>query len=298
MRVIKIYTQPRVLLVFLLGILSGLPLALTASTVSIWLTEVGVSKAAIGLFAMVGTPYALKFLWAPLVDHLELPFIGKFGRRRAWLVFSQFVLVLALLGMAAVHPAQHTIVFALFALVVAIASATQDIVIDAYRVELLPAEERGAGAAAIVCGYRVGMLLSGAGALFLAEVLPWSAVYMMMAGLVVLGSAVLLSRPEPKKVEHKTHSDIFEWIERAVIEPFRDFMTHKGWWLILLFVMAFKLGDALAGVMTGPFLIELGFTKTTIATIVKTYGLVATLLGTFLGGMMIARMRLFSALLL
>ena len=115
MRVIKIYTQPRVLLVFLLGILSGLPLALTASTVSIWLTEVGVSKAAIGLFAMVGTPYALKFLWAPLVDHLELPFIGKFGRRRAWLVFSQFVLVLALLGMAAVHPAQHTIVFALFA---------------------------------------------------------------------------------------------------------------------------------------------------------------------------------------
>lgn len=298
MRVIKIYTQPRVLLVFLLGILSGLPLALTASTVSIWLTEVGVSKAAIGLFAMVGTPYALKFLWAPLVDHLELPYLSKFGRRRSWLVFSQLVLVLALLGMAAINPALHTVLFALLALVVAISSATQDIVIDAYRVELLPAEERGAGAAAIVCGYRVGMLLSGAGALFLAEVLPWGAVYVVMAGLVVFGSLVLLFRPEPKKVKHKLHSNILEWIKRAVIEPFRDFMTHKGWWLILLFVMAFKLGDALAGVMTGPFLIELGFTKTTIATIVKTYGLAATLLGTFLGGMMIARMRLFSALLL
>ena len=297
MQLIKIYTQPRVLVVLLLGVLSGLPLALTGSTVSIWLTEVGVSKASIGFFAMVGTPYALKFLWAPLVDQLQLPFIGKLGRRRSWLIFSQLILVLALLGMAATPPALHTILFALLALCVAIASATQDIVIDAYRVELLPAKEQGAGAAAIVCGYRIGMLFSGAGALFMAEVLPWGVVYMVMAVLVVLGGVVLFFRPEPKKIKRAKYADIAEWMRAAIVEPFRDFMTHKGWWLILLFVMAFKLGDALAGVMTGPFLIELGFTKTTIATIVKTYGLVATLLGTFLGGLMIARIRLFSALL-
>ncbi len=293
---LKVYTSPGVMLVFLLGMLSGLPLALTGSTVSIWLTEVGISKSAIGFFAMVGTPYALKFLWAPLVDHLQLPLLGFLGRRRAWLCFSQILLVGALVGMAITNPALHTGLFALLALCVAIASATQDIVIDAYRVEALKPEEQGAGAAAIVFGYRIGMLLSGAGALFLAEVVPWGVVYFVMAGLVILGGAVLLPRPEPKKIKQKQHETLATWMRVAVVEPFRDFTTHHGWWVILLFVMTFKLGDALAGVMTGPFLIQIGFTKATIATIVKSYGLLATLLGTFIGGVMIARIRILSAL--
>ena len=298
MRVIKIYTQPRVLLVFLLGILSGLPLALTTATMSIWLTEVGISKAAIGFFAIVGTPYALKFLWAPLVDHLTLPLIGNLGRRKSWLLFSQLALVLALLGMAAVSPALHTGLFALLALCVALASATQDIVIDAYRVEVLTPEEQGQGSAASVSGYRIGMLFSGAGALFMAEVLPWSVVYMIMAVLVVLGGIVLLFCSEPKAMERKAHHSMEEWMRMAVFDPFRDFTTHHGWWLILLFVMTFRLGDALAGVMLGKFQIDLGFTKTTIATITKVYGFAATLLGSFLGGLLIARIRLFPALLI
>lgn len=296
MKTFSVYTSPRVLLVFLLGLLSGLPLALTGSTVSIWLTEVGISKASIGFFAIIGTPYAIKFLWAPLVDNLHLPIIGNLGRRKSWLLLSQCALVLSLVGMAFTNPVSYTALFALLALCVAISSATQDIVIDAYRVEVLEAPEQGAGAAAIVFGYRAGMLISGAGALLLAESLPWKMVYLAMAGFVVIGGLFLMLRPEPKAIKRPLGGSAAEWLRAAVINPFRDFTTHNGWLLILLFVMAFKLGDALAGVMTGPFLIEIGFTKTTIATIVKTYGLGATLLGTFIGGILIARMNLLSAL--
>lgn len=296
MKTFSVYSSPRVLLVFLLGLLSGLPLALTGSTVSIWLTEVGISKASIGFFAMIGTPYAIKFLWAPLVDNLHLPVIGTLGRRKSWLLLSQCALVLSLIGMAFTNPVSHTALFALLALCVAITSATQDIVIDAYRVEVLNAPEQGAGAAASVFGYRAGMLISGAGALLLAESLPWKMVYLIMASVIVIGGLFLLLRPEPKSVKRVASGNVAEWLKNAVVDPFRDFTTHHGWWLILLFVMAFKLGDALAGVMTGPFLIEIGFTKTTIATIVKTYGLGATLLGTFIGGILIARMNLLSAL--
>lgn len=293
---IAVYTKPQVLLVFLLGIVSGLPLALTGATLTIWLTEAGISKALIGAFAVAATPYTLKFLWSPLVDQLSLPLIGRLGRRRSWLLCSASVLVAALCAMAAINPQEQFGLFLALTFVVTTASATMDIVIDAYRVERLAVEEQGAGAAVAVFGYRIGMLISGAGALMLADQLPWASVYLLMAGILALGATIVLLQPEPMPVAPREKTSLVVWFQEAVVKPFADFTTHRGWWVMLLFVLAFKLGDALAGVMTGPFLIELGFTKTTIAAIVKTYGLAATLFGAFLGGVLIARMQLLRAL--
>jgi PAT family beta-lactamase induction signal transducer AmpG len=307
-----IYSRPRILAVFFLGIASGLPLALIVSTLSVWLTEVGVSKTAIGLFAAVGTPYALKFLWSPLIDQLPLPIFSRLlGRRRGWLVFTQICLAGLLFCLGASDPTVSAFVTALFAFLAAIASASQDVVIDAYRVEMLKEEEQGAGAAMIVFGYRVGMLLSGAGALALAQYLGWFATYTIMAMLVSIGTITVLIAGEPNvsaKIEKEIENIVIakvaigtkiqNWFTRAVIEPFSDFMKKDGWVAILLFVVLYKLGDAFAGVMTNPFLVDSGFSKLEIAAVVKTFGFGATIVGALFGGIIVARIEIMRALLI
>lgn len=298
----RFFTSPKFLLITLLGFFSGLPLALTASTLTAWLADAKVDRASIGLFAAVATPYALKFLWAPLVDGLRIPVLtARLGRRRSWLWITQVLLTLALVGMAGNNPAENQWLTAMFAAIVATLSATQDIVIDAYRVERLEADEQGMGAACITFGYRIGMLVSGAGALYLADKIGWHGTYMAMAGVMAVGLLLTLlakesSVAEVQNSEKKRSPATF--LRDYVIMPFRDFMTRPMWLGVLAFVVLYKLGDAFMGTMFNPFLLDLGFTKTEIAKVVKVYGLIATIAGTFAGGWMVGRLGMFRTLML
>lgn len=301
--IVEILSQPKFLVLVALGFASGLPLALTASTLFVWMREVGVDLTTIGLFAALGTPYTLKFLWSPLVDHLRLPILtNMFGRRRSWIMLSQALLILAILALGQTSPDVDPGTTALVAFIVAFLSATQDIVIDAFRVEKLEKNEQGAGATALVYGYRLGMLASGAGALYIAANYSWSVTYTAMAALILIGTlAVLVSKePEASAIAEKNGKpkNPVAWLQHAVIDPFADFLTRKGWVFILLFIVFFKFGDALAGTMTNPFLIDLGFTKTEIANIAKLFGFGATMAGLTLGGILLTQVSLFRALII
>lgn len=293
--------SPRFLLILALGFFSGLPLALTAGTLTAWLADAEVDRASIGLFAAVATPYALKFLWAPLMDGVRLPLLTAWlGRRRGWLLLTQMLLVGAIGAMALTNPSLDPLLTGLMGVVVATLSATQDIVIDAYRVELLEPEEQGTGAAMVTLGYRIGMLLSGAGALAAADQFGWQATYFLMAGVMASGILLTLVAREPgaSALAAERSPGIGAFLRDYVVAPFKDFMTRPYWLHVLLFVILYKLGDAFMGMMFNPFLLDLGFTKTQIATVVKVYGLAATLLGTFAGGWMVARVGMYRTLLL
>jgi MFS transporter, PAT family, beta-lactamase induction signal transducer AmpG len=293
-----VYLQPRVLIVLFLGFSSGLPLALSGSTLQIWMREAGVDLGTIGLFALVGTPYTLKFIWAPLVDALHVPLLTRWlGRRRGWLVFSQALLIIAILLLALTDPARSPFYVAIGALLVAAASATQDIVVDAFRVESLPESEQAAGMASYVFAYRIGMLVSTAGVLFLVSFIQsfglvptaaWSWGYVIMAAMVLLGTvtAILATEPGQSALADAAmggKTSVLRIIEAAQ-GAFVEFLTRKDAIAVLIFVVLFKFTDAFSGNMTAPFVIDLGFTKTDYATIVKGVGLIATLLGGFAGG--------------
>jgi PAT family beta-lactamase induction signal transducer AmpG len=281
--------------IVLMGFASGLPLALTGATLAIWLKESTITLTAIGLFAPVGISYNLKFLWAPAMDRVRLPFLTeRFGRRRGWALLIQFLLALAILALGASDPSTDLTRVAVCALIVAFLSASQDIVIDAYRVELLTKDEQGAGAAATQIGYRLGMLASGAGALYLAQYFSWSAAYGVMAVLMLASMIVILATREPQAPPVVRGP----WLKNTVIAPFADFAKRRFWLLILIFVVLYKFGDALAGVMSGPFYIELGFEKSEIASITKVFGVIASILGVSLGGIAVYRWGLMRALLL
>ncbi len=293
-----VYLRRRVLVVLLLGFSGGLPLALSGSTLLRWMAEAGVDLRTIGLFALVGTPYTVKFLWAPFVDALDLPVLSRLlGRRRAWLVLTQVVLIAAIVFLGACQPATDPWLVAWGAFMVATASATQDIVIDAFRVESLDEAEQAAGMASYVAGYRIGMLASMAGALFLVSAFErlglsphaaWTASYMAMAVLVVVGIIAALAAAEPEKsarveAAHARRNALARVFEAAV-GAFADFRRNEQVVAILAFVVLFKFTDALAGVMTAPFVYELGFSRDVYAAIIKGVGLVATLAGGFAGG--------------
>lgn len=299
---LAVYGDRRILTVLLLGFSSGLPLALTGATLALWLTEAQVSLATIGYFSLVGTPYIFKFAWAPLVDHLRLPLLTRLlGRRRAWMLATQIMLIAALLALGFNDPAARPELTALLAVVVAFCSASQDIVIDAYRVEILDQEQYGAGAAAVQAGYRVAMLTSGAGALFIAQYSQsWSLTYAVMAALVGVGVLTVLANPEPQGVVAPPPPGLSGWLRHAVADPFLDMARRQGWMIaaILAFILLYKLGDAFAGVMANPFYVRMGFSKAEIASISKVFGFTATLAGTFVGGVVVARLGLFKSLAL
>jgi PAT family beta-lactamase induction signal transducer AmpG len=296
-----VYLKPRVLIVLFLGFSSGLPLALSGSTLLFWAAEVGVNLKTIGLFALVGTPYTLKFLWAPIVDALDVPVLARWlGRRRAWLLLTQLLLMAAILFLGMSDPATAPGIVALGALMVAAASATQDIVVDAFRIESLDESEQAAGMASYVAAYRVGMLASSAGALYVVtgfqalgftKSSAWSAGYAAMAMLVVVGMLTTLIATEPEKsrgaeAAHARETPLAR-LKRTVSGAFVDFFEHDGFalsLLVLVFVVLYKFTDALAGVMTGPFAVDLGFSRTDYANIVKGVGLIALLAGGFAGG--------------
>lgn len=299
----SVYTDRRVITILFLGFSSGMPLLLTLSTLSIWLAESGVSKTEIGLFALVGLPYSLKFLWAPLIDRMPLPVLTRLlGRRRSWAVLTQLMLMVGIVGMGMTDPLTNLWTTAAWALFVAFASASQDVVIDAYRVEVLEEKQYGAGAAMIVAGYRIGMLASGAGALYLAEAVDWVWVYAAMAGLMTVGISAILLNPEPAAVPRAasagTGTRWIDWLQEAVVDPLVDFLRRPGWVPILLFILMYKFGDSLAGIMANPFYVDIGFTKGEIASVSKIFGLGATLFGGFIGGIAVARLGIMQSLLI
>jgi MFS transporter, PAT family, beta-lactamase induction signal transducer AmpG len=293
-----VYLKPRVLIVMFLGFSSGLPLALSGTTLLVWMTETGVNLGTIGLFALVGTPYTVKFLWAPLTDALDVPLLSRWlGRRRAWLVFTQILLIAAIVFLGSCNPALAPGLVALGALLVATASATQDIVVDAFRVESLPENEQAAGMAGYVAAYRIGMLASTAGTLFLVSGLQaygygrqaaWHWGYVLMAVLVLIGTATALIATEPERsvAAEATHSlqKPFARVAEAAVGAFKDFLGTELAFAMLTFVVLFKFTDALSGTMTAPFVIDLGFSRNEYAAIVKGVGLAALLAGGFAGG--------------
>jgi PAT family beta-lactamase induction signal transducer AmpG len=293
--VLAVYADRRILLIAFMGFSSGLPLLLTLSTLSYWLAKLGVSKTSIGLFALVGTPYSFKFLWAPFLDQIRPPILG---RRRGWALIIQLALALAILAMGMTDPAVNPWWTALAVLVVAFLSASQDIVIDAYRIEILPEALQGAGAAATQVGYRFGLLTAGAGAVALADFVAWHWVFAGLALLMAVGMVTMLLAPEPAMPAAIQRQSLARRLEMGVIEPFVDFLGRRGWFVILLFVLLYKFGEAVSGTMATPFYVELGFTGVEIAEITKVFGIVASLAGTLAGGLMVARVGIMRALLL
>jgi MFS transporter, PAT family, beta-lactamase induction signal transducer AmpG len=296
---VAVYLKRRVLIVMFLGFSSGLPLALSGSTLLVWMTEAKVNLGTIGLFALVGTPYTIKFLWAPLIDALDVPLLSqRLGRRRGWLLLAQLFLIATIVFLGLCDPATSPLLVAAGALAVAAASATQDIVIDAFRVESLDESEQAAGMAGYVAAYRIGMLVSTAGALFIVSGFEgflgfdprtaWSAGYAVMAALVLIGIATTFVAAEPEKsaranAVHARESTPGRVIEAAV-GAFSEFLTRDLALAALTFVVLFKFTDALAGALTAPFVIDLGFSRNEYAAIIKGVGLAATLIGGFSGG--------------
>ncbi len=267
---------------FFLGISSGLPFLLTLTTLQAWMTEEHVNLKAIGIFALVRFPYSVKFLWAPFIDKISLPFLT---RRRGWMVLTQGLLALSVLALGLSNPVSSPWLVAGCAVLVAFMSASQDVVIDAYRTESLSGNAQALATSAYITGYRVGMMIAGALALYLVDQfkISWSSVYALMAAFMVIGTIAALLAPE-KEVTPAPRS-----MKEAVIEPFLEFFRRPGAIWVLLFIMFFKFGDNLASAMTTPFLLTVGYTKTEYALVVKGAGFIAVLVGGFLGGPIMMR---------
>ncbi|PWC15029.1 muropeptide transporter AmpG [Brenneria roseae subsp. americana] len=291
-RIINLFSQRNSRFLLLLGFASGLPLALTSGTLQAWMTVENVDLKTIGFFSLVGQAYVFKFLWSPLMDRYTPPFLG---RRRGWLLVSQLLLIVAIVCMGFMNPARDLWWLAALAVLVAFFSASQDIVFDAYKTDLLAPEERGTGAATSVLGYRLAMLVSGGLALWIADrLLGWQATYWLMAGLMLIGVVSTLLAPEPNNTQPAPRS-----MEQAIVAPLRDFFARNNAWLILLLIVLYKLGDAFAASLTTTFLIRgVGFNAGDVGLVNKTLGLFATIAGAIYGGLLMQRLTLFRALML
>ena len=312
---LAVYRQPRVLAMLFLGFSAGLPFMLVFSTLSAWLREVGIERATIGMLSWVGIIYSIKFFWAPVVDRLPLPLLHRLlGRRRSWMLLAQVGIAVGLFNMAHLNPVGHLGAMAALALLVAFSSATQDIAIDAWRIEAAPQPMQGVMAAAYQLGYRIAIMVGSAGALWIAADHGWLAAYTAMAAMVGVGivTTLVIAEPEPR-VERQTIAQeqrVIDWLERkahwpaamqqagswfvgAVVCPFVDFFTRYGKRLAVLmlaFIASYRLTDFTMGVMANPFYLDVGYTLKQIAAVAKGYGVVMSILGTILGGVAVARL--------
>ena len=270
------------LVALLMGFSCGLPLLLTISVLQAWMKEEGVDLTVIGMMALVGLPYTLKFLWAPFLDRFTLPFLG---RRRGWLLVAQFALIFSIAGLGFTDPGKNLWIVVFAAFLVTFFSASQDIVVDAYRREDLPDQELGLGSSLYVNGYRVGMLLASGGGLIMADYIPFSMVYLIMAACILPGVLTTLLAPEPT-ITHGTPRTIRE----AVVDPLVEYFKRRGALWILAFILLYKIGDTMASAMTIPFYLDIGFSKTEIGAIVKLFGFWAVIAGTLIGGVLMLRL--------
>jgi PAT family beta-lactamase induction signal transducer AmpG len=318
---VTVYRQPRVLAMLFLGFSAGLPLLLVFGTLSAWLAREGIDKSTIGHVSWVALLYGLKFIWSPLVDRLRLPVIGRvFGQRRSWMLMAQTGVICGLLAMASSNPANHLELLVYAALLVAFSSATQDISIDAWRIEAMPMEDQGAMAATYQIGYRIGMLLAGGGAFTLAHYYSWPLAYTVMAICMSIGIITTLIIPEPGHlvsretwkqeekvihfVENSSHlpatvRDVYAWIIGAVICPFTEFFSRNGRFalVILLFIGLFRISDITMGVMANPLYVDVGFSDLDIGVVTKTVGPFITIAGALLGGSLVIRFGVLPVLL-
>ncbi|OCQ52569.1 muropeptide transporter [Photorhabdus australis subsp. thailandensis] len=291
-RYLTVFTQHNSRILLLLGFASGLPLALTANTLQAWMTVEDVDLKTIGFFSLVGQAYVFKFFWSPFMDRFTPSFLG---RRRGWLLVTQLLLIASIAAMGFLQPSQHLWWLAVLAVTVAFCSASQDIVFDAYKADLLHSEERGVGAAVSVLGYRLAMLISGGLALWIADrYIGWQHIYWLMAGLMLIGVYATLKAKEPEL-------DILppKTLQQAAIEPLADFFSRNNAWLILLLIIMYKLGDAFAASLSTPFLIRgIGFDAGEVGMANKTLGLAATIVGALYGGYLMQRWSLFRSLMI
>ena len=274
----KLIFSPRMLVSFLMGFSCGVPLLLTLSVLQAWMKEEGVDLTVIGLFSLVGLPYTLKFLWSPVLDRFTLPL---FGRRRGWLLLFQVLLALAIAGLGMSNPAANPWLVAGSAFLVTFFSASQDIVVDAYRREDLSDNELGLGSSLYIYGYRTGMLLASGGGLILADHMPFSKVYLLMAASMLPCVLTTILAPEPENI-----SKTPETIKKAIINPFLEYFRRDNAILMLSFIVLYKIGDTMAGAITIPFYLDIGFSKTEIGAVVKIFGTWAIIAGALAGGVL------------
>ena len=280
---LRVFTSLRMATVMILGFSCGIPLGLTGGTLQAWMASEKVDLTIIGIFAIVGLPYTLKFLWAPLMDRYVPPFLG---RRRGWMIIAQLGLIIGISLMGFTNPVESPFKMAAFALLVAFFSSSQDIVVDAYQVEVLKPEERGAGTGVYILGYRMAMIVSGAFALLLSDQMPWSSVYLIMAAFMLVGLIVAFFAPEPETPQAPKS------LQEAFVHPFVEYFQRRGAFEVLAFILLYKMGDVMAGMMTTPMMIQIGFTRTAIGAVNKGFGMFATIIGATLGGAMIGRLGL------
>jgi len=280
--ILKIICSGRMLVALLMGFSCGLPLLLTISLLQAWMKEEGVDLTVIGLMALVGLPYTLKFLWAPFLDRFTLPF---FGRRRGWLLVAQVSLIFSIVGLGLTDPGNNPWMVAFAAFLVTFFSASQDIVVDAYRREDLPDEELGLGSSMYVNGYRVGMLLASGGGLIMADHMSFFMVYVIMAACMLPGVLTTLLAPEPHASAGTPKS-----LKEALVGPMVEYFSRSGAIWILAFILLYKIGDTMASAMTTPFYLDIGFSKSEIGAVVKLFGFWATIAGSLIGGVLMLRM--------
>jgi len=297
---LKAYFTRQMMIVMTLGFSSGLPLMLVFGTLSLWLKDYNIAYSAIGAFSLVRLPYSFKWLWAPLVENCKIPVLNKLGKRRSWALLAQIGLFLSLCWLASLNPSENILYMAVITLLVSFFSATQDIVLDAFRVELFEGntEQEVRGATIYVLGYRIGILVSGAFAIGLAAYLSWNAVYFINALLILSGMAATLLSHEPENNEVAVKSETKQSIiKHALVEPFIQFMKRPYWLVALLIVFTYRLSDAYFGPMAYPYYDDLGFSKTEIAYITKIYGMAATIIGGIIGGVLLAKVGLMRGML-
>ncbi len=308
----RVYTEPASLRMLALGFSAGLPLLLVLGTPSFWLREAGVDRTTIGYLSWVGLAYAFKWVWAPLVDRLPLPLLTRaLGRRRSWLLLAQTLVVLGLVGMAGNDPQQALTPLVWCALAVAFGSATQDIALDAYRIESADTERQAALSATYQSGYRLAMIWAGAGVLWLAarseaaglsgyQAGAWRMAYLAMAASMAVGIITVLLAPEPQPRPQPPAQGLADWLHGALVAPFADFLGRYRWQalLILALIAVYRISDVVMGIMANPFYVDMGFTKDEVAAVTKIYGVLMTLGGAFLGGAMALRWGVMRVLLL
>jgi MFS transporter, PAT family, beta-lactamase induction signal transducer AmpG len=309
---LRVYMEPASLRMFTLGFSAGLPLLLVFGTLSFWLREAGVDRAKIGFISWVTLMYAFKWCWSPLVDRLPIPFLtSALGRRRSWLIVAQIGVMIGLIGMAFSDPKQSVSGIVWFALMVAFFSATQDIALDAFRIESGDKERQSALSATYQMGYRIAMIWAGAGVLTIAaraeianpqnyDVNAWKVAYFVMAASMLVGFITVLFTKEPAPQAFKPAENIGEWLETALIEPFADFFRRYGWHaaLILALIATYRISDIVMGIMANPFYVDMGYTKDEVAAITKLYGVIMTLVGAFIGGVLSMKFGLMRTLML
>jgi PAT family beta-lactamase induction signal transducer AmpG len=295
----KKYLSFDLIKIFFFGISSGLPLALIMSTLSALLYDHGFNLKMIGFFSLATLPYIFKIAYAPIIDSFGLPYLTKiFGQRRSWLIFSQILLIIFISLIGIFSSSNNLALIAFFAFMSGFSSAMQDIVIDAYRIEIIKKEDQGIAVSLYVYGYRVGILISGAGALILSSFMDWKLVYLIMASLIGIGIVTTLFAIESRKNWVAKNYSFISWVKSAILAPLKDLIKRSHWYIILAFIVSFKLADVFAGNLTTTFLLDIKFSKAEIAAIVKTFGLFATLIGVFIGGILIKKIGINKSLII